>query len=304
MATLILVSGEEEFLVERAARDEARMALAGEVCEYSLPGDLDRYLFESQARVIDESARAFIAWGAKDVPPLPEGRSDVLVVVSGKPIADPRAKRSVNYPKLKDFDDKNEVIGWILKEGESHNIDLSRVARALFVNSGNCLRKLASEIAKIAAAVPPGAVVSPDDARPLMCFSAELSPRDVIQAVCNGNAQQALAYHDKLQERNDETGWILAYLQRLVIQQLRMESLCGTGLSDDEVASRLGVHPYVYRKSVAVRRGRWRPEVLTSSLDALCEADLSHKRGQDFAKFSLQLEIIRLCEEATKNVQR
>lgn len=293
-----MISGEEEFLAERAARDEARLALSSETCEFSLPRDSQRYEYESQVPLLDSAARAFVVWDAKEVPRLPDGARDTLIVVSKKPIPDQRAKRTLSFPKLKSYDDKNEVIGWILKEGESRNIDLSRVARALFVNSGNCLRKLASEIEKISASVTPGTVVSPEDARGLMCFSAELSPRDVVDAVCDGHTVRALAYYDRLQERNDETGWIIAYLQRHVIQHLRLDAAAAKGMTDDATASLLGVHPFIFRKVVAARRGLWTVDSLSASLSSLCELDLAHKRGDAFARFGLQSEIIKLCEEA------
>lgn len=299
MASLILIAGEEEFLMERAARDEARMSLASEILEFTFPKDEERYNYEIQTPLLEASSRAFIVWEAKEIPTLPSGDSDTLVFVCGKkPIPDVRAKRTVTFPKLKTYDDNNEVLRWILKEGEHANIDLSRIAGALFVNTGNCLRKLSSEIEKLAAAVPSGSVVTPDVARGLICFSAELTPKEIIDAICDGHTAKALAYHDRLQERNEETGWILAYMQRHVLQQLKLEQLHERNDSADFAAECLGIHPFIYRKVIAPRRGLWKRPSLTASLETLCDLDIAHKKGDDSAKFGLQLEIIRLSEEA------
>lgn len=291
--------------MERAARDEARMSLASDILEFHFPKDEERYTYETQTSLLDPAPRAFIVWGSKEVPPLPAGPNDTLVFVGGKkPLPDTRAKRTVVFPKLKTYDDNNEVLRWILKEGDHFNIDLSRIASALFVNSGNCLRKLASEIAKLAAVTPPGSVVTPEIARGLICFSAELSPKEIIDSISDGNTAKALAYHDKLQERNEETGWILAYMQRHVLQQLKMESLQSRKESADSAADRLGVHPYIYRKVLIPRLGLWTKESLSESLGVLCDLDIAHKRGDESSKFGLQLEIIRLSQEACDVIKR
>jgi len=296
--TLVLVSGEEEFLIEQSAREEARHSLADEVLEYRFPADADNYAEEARSPLMSGGKRAFIIWGPKEIPDLPEADDDVLIVITKKQLSDPRAKRNLQFPKLKAYADNNEVVGWILKEGERHNIDLSRVAGALFVNSGNCLRKLASEIEKLSWAVPPGTIVSPDVARPLMCFSAELTPKEIVDSICDGLTVRALAFYDKLQERADETGWILAYMQRHVLQQLKFEKLLERKPPYDGASSILGVHPFIFKRMLITRRGLWTKESLLKSLDTLCRLDILHKRGDESARFGLELEIIRLSEEA------
>jgi DNA polymerase III delta subunit len=302
VSTLVLISGEEEFLMERAARDEAGSFLADEILEYG-GDDLDSFLLESQTSPIVRSRRAFILWGAKDVPYVPDG-DDLFVIVSGKKLLkDPRAVRSLKFPLLKSYPENNEVVKWILKEGERFNIDLSRVAVALFVNVGKSLRKLSSEISKLSETVSPGACVTPDDARPLMCFSSELTPKEVVDSVCDGHTARALAFYDKLQERGDETGWIIAYMQRHVVQQLKLETLQDRKSPDDETAAALGVHVFVLRRILMSRGGLWSKDSLKSSLEVLCDADVSHKSGSAAARFVLESEIVRLSEEA-RNVKR
>ena len=220
MSTLILISGEEELLIERAAHDEAKLSLADEILQFDAPDGIDEYLQESTCSILGNGKRAFILWDATEIPILPENDQDVLIVVSGKKtLVHPSAKRALKFPKLKAYPENNEVLKWIMKEGENHNIDLTRVAGALFVNCGTTLRKLASEIDKLALITPKGNVVSPESVRSILCFSAELSPREIIDAICDGNTQKAIAFLDKLQERNDETGWIVAYMQRHVLHR-------------------------------------------------------------------------------------
>lgn len=300
MSDLVIINGEEEFLKERAALDEARSSLVDHVYQYEY-ADLSKYDEEREMLTMFGSSRAFIIWNCLSIPLLP-GDDDVLIVVSkGRDLEDARAKRIRNFPKLKDYDNNNQVIQWILDEGNSLNIDLSRVAGALFVNNGKSLRKISSEIRKLAVLSSSDGEITPETARSIMCFSATLNPRDVVDSMCNGNTALALAFHDKLQERADETGWIIAYLQRHVLQQLRLEQMISQSMSSDDIVKRLGVHPFVFKKVVLPRVGLWSRSSLMSSIDTLCDLDIAHKQGKQFSHFGLELEIIRLSEEAKKN---
>lgn len=248
-------------------------------------------------------SRSFVVLDADEVPPMPVGDDDVLIVSSsGKKLEDPRAKRVLNFPKLKTFDDKNEVVAWILKEGKARNLDLSRIAGALFLNCGIGLRKLDSEIEKLSVITRSGAV-APEDAKSVMCFCADLTPRYIIDAICDGHTARALAFYDRLQEKGDETGWTIAYMQRHVLQQLRMEALHLSGAPHSEIASNLGVHPFVLKKMMDRRLGLWARSSLTAGLSTLCDLDIAHKRGNPCARYGLETEIIRMSEEA-RNVKR
>jgi DNA polymerase III delta subunit len=300
VSNLVIIHGEEEFLVERAAHEEAALHIPDEIIEYELPNQLNDYLEDSQIVPIIAGRRVYIVKSDK-VPDLPIYKDDLLVIIGGKkPIVDPRAKRVLSFPKLKTYDDNNEVLRWILKEGENRNIDLNRVAVGLFLNNGSCLRKLASEIEKLVVLTPSGCQVTPDVARSIMCFSAELTPKSVVDAICEGHAIKALTFYDRLQERHDETGWILAYLQRHVSQQIRSDSLLESGVSPNRAAEIIGMHPYVYLKTFNQRRNLWSVKTLKKSFGSLCDLDILHKQGVDI-RCELEIEIITLSETAGKN---
>jgi DNA polymerase III delta subunit len=225
-----------------------------------------------------------------------------LVAAKGKTIHSARAKREVEVKKPKPYDDGAEYVRWILKEGERLNIDLSMIAVALFWNCGTDLRKICSEITKIKVLVGPGGTAEPSLARRVMCFSAELTPKHVIDAVCEGHPAKAIAFYDRLQEGGCETGWIIAYMQRHAIQQLRAELLLKSGHTVEQVAAAFGSHPAFVRSNILPKLGLWSISSLRFSLDTLCSLDLKHKRGTDVSRWGLEPEIIRLSEEAKHNV--
>lgn len=292
--------------MERAARDEASSSLLGKPLEFQYD-DLQRYEEEaSSSSLFCDENRVFIVWNCKKVPPLPDGQKDLLIAVSipGKEsLSDPRSKRSLNFPKFKVFGDRNEYVGWILKEGERFNIDLNRVAVALFVNSGKRLRKLSSEIQKLASAATSGSVVTPELARSVLCFSAEITPKDIIDALSEGKTSAAIAYYERLQTEGDETGWILAYMHRHVLQMLRFAIMTDTKMSDQDISDALGITPYVLKNFVRPLHGRWSSSSLLSSVKSFSNMDEMNKTGMGLVEFVLEQEIIRLSEEA-KNVTR
>jgi DNA polymerase III delta subunit len=300
--SFIIINGSEEFLKERAALEEARSTLADFIYKYDY-ADLKQYEEESQIPPIFGGTRVFIVWKSETVPSLPQG-SDTLIVVSAKrPLEDERAKQVIDFPKLKDYGDNNQVVQWILDEGNALNIDLSYVASALFVSSGRSLRKISSEIRKLAVLCSPGDVVTPEIAKSVMCFSAALNPGSIIDAICDGSTARALAYYDALQERTNETGWIIAYLQRHVLRYLKLHGLVEREMTHDNITKLLGVHPFVFKKVILPRAKFWTRASLVASINTLCDLDMAHKQGDNHARFGLELEIIRLSEEAG-NVQR
>lgn len=303
MSKLIIINGEEEFLKERKAKVEADSVLSSIVMYFDLEEELSSYLEEIQLVPIFGETRVFILSNVVSIPLLPE--NDVVICVSHpkKKLKDARASNVHEYPSLKTYSNNNEVIKWILSEGERFNIDLTRVASALFMSCGKSLRKIASEIQKIAILVTPGSVVTPKDVKEVLCFSADLNPSSIIDSICEGNPAKALAFYDKLQERAEETGWIIAYLQRHAAKFLQVEVMTLEGEKPDIIISTLGIHPYVYQKTIDPKIGLWSIQSLVQSINTLAELDILHKSGKEVSKLSLEMEIVRLSEEASQNVE-
>ena len=62
MGNLILVNGEEEFLMERVVADEIEASLVGDVSHFHLPDDLEEYLYSRQVSLMNGASRAFVLW--------------------------------------------------------------------------------------------------------------------------------------------------------------------------------------------------------------------------------------------------
>lgn len=276
------------------------MSLSDRTVHFHFPEEEGAYLDATEMRSMDGRSETLVVWGAKCVPDMLPDDGVTIVVSDGKPLKDKRAKRVLDFPKLKTRNGGEDVLKWILKEGERLNIDLTRVAGALFVNCGNDLRKIASEIRKLAVITPSGGVASPELAREVMCFSASLTPSNVTDAVRDGETARALAFFDKLQERGDETGWIIAYMQRHVLQSIHAHVLSIVGIADEQAANAVGIPLWIYR-NVSMRSRSQDLSSLVLGIEHLCRLDTMHKRGSSFARHGLELEIIRLSEEVRRS---
>jgi len=285
-----IINGDEEFLQNSLALQIAKESLVDQIISYN-QNEIDTY--EKEIEFNSSLTRAFILNYPKQIPTIPS-TSDLLIIISKK-LTDERAVIH-SIKSLKTYSYNNEVIKWILKTGETFNIDLSRVAGAIFLNHGNNLRKINSEITKLAVCTQ--GQVTPELARSLLCFSLELTPRFIIDAILEGNTNKAIIYYDRLQELNDETGWITAYLQRFILQQIQISELLKLNLKEEEIALKLNLHSYVVKLMLKNKKSPWSLESLHKSYQTLCKIDLDHKQGKTNSQFLLELEIIRLSEES------
>jgi len=289
-----LIEGDDDYLIEQAAQALARGSLGSSILEHYWV-DLASFWHSTS---IGESVSHIIR-DAEGIPDVDRSLTVIVCASANKQIFRSELADKRHYvAKPKVSGDKNEAISWIIKEGQKRNNDLSRIAGALFVNTGLRLRKLASEIDKIADLVEAGTIVSPEMIKPVVVFSAELTPKNIIDAVQDGRTAAALAYYDRLQEKADETGWIIAFLHRHVIQMYRVHIAKAAKKSDKQIAQILEVTDFVYSKFIEPYSGLWKPQSLQESVVRLARLDILNKQGLADVTPELQTEIIRLAEEA------
>lgn len=300
--TVIIVNGDDEFLKERVVQDEVTISLSTSIHEFEFPDDIPRYNEFLESLPLTTSDLVVVIWDATEIPGLLACGTTIVVSEDGKSIRYDRAKRTIDACKPKAYGPG--YINWIISEGDRLNINLKNVAGALFVNCGTDLRKICSEIGKLKVLSGRDGTVDTSVARSVMCFSSELTPKHIVDAVCDGHPAKAIALYDKLQEGGCETGWIIAYMQRHVLQCLRAKTLQASGMSADRIADFLGIKPTTYKYVVAHKLGLWDVSSLRTSFAILCDMEILHKRGIDVSNWGLEPEIIRLSEEAKHNASR
>jgi DNA polymerase III delta subunit len=276
---ILIIDGDDDFLVERAAREEAISFLSeNESLEFFLPNDSDSLQEYLNTPSFQEERRSVIIHGASSIP---DFKNDDLLIFTK--IGQKFDTLNYKIVTIRSPKNENETLQWILKEGGKLNIDLTRVAHALFVSCGSCLRKIVAEIEKISVVTQQGSVVTPEEAKSVLCFSAELRPVQMLESILEGNSAKVLVYFDKFEENND-IGWILSYMHRHVSQALQYRKF-----PDSKV-------------SFLVKELSTKMKSLSSSVDTFCELDGLFRSGKPSARLGLSFELVRMAEEI-KNVK-
>lgn len=292
--TLIVIQGEDEFLMERAALDESRSLL----CRIPTKINYDSYSSLEYSDLFEVKDECVIVNKCPDNLDISrfKDKNHILIMKEGVYLKKSDSiDRIIKIDKLKVSGDKNDIIRWIIQEGEHLNIDLSRVAGALFLNSGSRLRKIYTEIEKLRTIASDGDTISPEVAKSVLCFSAELTPKNIIDAMVEGKTNVCLSVYDRLQESGNETGWVLSFLQNFVSQVLRSKIMCS--LNTKGVYESLSVSAYIYNNFILPHINKWSLESLKTSTQNLFVIEYNHKLGRSISDFLLESEIIRLSEE-------
>lgn len=295
--SVTVIQGNDEYLMERAAHDEASSLLVDRIITANFNG----FSYDDELQSIEYENMCYILKNCNDVLDLRNSDFCFIHVMNTGITVDPKkANKIINIDGVKN--NKKDVIAWILKEGERFNIDLSRVAGALFVNSGNRLRRISSEIQKIRTLVNDGEVVSPDLAKSVLCFSAELTPKNVVESIQHGKTSLALSFYDRLQESGDETGWILSYIHNFVVQLLRIKMM--NRLSIKNHSNVLSLNQFALDNYLIPHIDKWTIEELKTSAQNLSAIDLANRSGSFTSGLLLELEIARLSEIANRSLNQ
>lgn len=291
--SLIIINGEEEFLKENAAREEARSSLAGEILEFKSVDSYHKYfsIHESEPQVA-------ILFNCDTVPSIYENVDLICVSCPDKPLTSKTAKVILNFPKLKTYNDNNEVIPWIIKEGASLNINLSQIANSLFLTCGSRLRKLSSEIKKLSD-LAKCTTLDSESISATVSRSAEITPKNLIDALSSGNIRAAMKYYDLIQEKPGETGWILVSLYHFLENLYYMRCDKDKQMDDQTIAGRHGINYFYYRQYYKPKLNIWSVESLKRSISNVMDLDVLNKQGKGSVEYHLEAEILRLTEEAS-----
>jgi DNA polymerase III delta subunit len=293
-----IITGEEDFLKHKAALEEARSSLCEKIewCR-----SLEDYVTKSNGS-FSHASTVWVCLDFLEVPNHPENDDVLIVVLDSKYKGPVKGSKHLNFPKLKTYDDNNEVVSWIIKEGNERNIDLTVFAGALFVSCGYCLSKLESEIEKISDLYKMG-VSDRKDIISVLVRSNPITPKEIVNAVSRGSTKSAIGFYDTLQDAKDETGWIIAYLHRFVVNLRQIESGKEKGLNNREIAESIGLPPFILEKELLPKTKLWSKHSLRQSAKHLADMDVSHKSGKS-VQYQLESEIIRLSEEANHVINR
>lgn len=184
------------------------------------------------------------------------------------------------YKKLKTWDNNNEVVDWVQKEATRLRLKLDRkVALAMFQVAGDDLYRLSSEITKLKLLVGDGEVTL-DHLQLVMTPASTIASWDVADSVFLKNWKKALAQVSAIFKYapEDPSLMILGALIKSVERLFVARSMLDKGVSPDDIAGRLGMHPYRFKVSLLPQVERQTTSRLVSNMQMLSRLDVDLKR--------------------------
>jgi DNA polymerase III delta subunit len=184
------------------------------------------------------------------------------------------------HKKLKTWDNNNEVVQWVRDEGSKVGLSIEpRIALAMYQVAGDDLYRLSSEIHKLKLLIGKG-VVTGEHLNLVMTPSSIVASWDVADSVFQKNWKKALSQVSSVFKyaTEDPSLMILGALIKGVERLFVARSMLDKGISHDEVAGRLGMHPYRFKMSVLPQAEKQTTARLISNMQMLSRLDVDLKR--------------------------
>ena len=185
---------------------------------------------------------------------------------------------------------------WITKRAKSIGVTITSEAAALLANFiGNQLRLLANELDKLATYAGQGATINVDDVRKLSAQVQEARIFDLTDALAQRNRKQALdILHDLLADGEPPLK-LISTITSQVRSLLLVKELSQKGLQAAQIASTIGMAPYVATKALR-QVGKFTPAQLERAYRQLLATDAALKRSRLTPEMALDLLVVGFGE--------
>jgi len=245
--------------------------------------------------------RSFLKELAEYLPALPPSTQLILTEDKALPASHPilqvakvegeKQKATIKlFEKPKDA----ELPGWIERRARSKGGTISREAvTALAALVGSDLRLLDQEIEKLLLYTD-GRQVSTEDIQALVSRARETSIFDLVDCVGRRQTDRALRLLHRLLDEEAPL-YLLAMLARQVRILIQVSELRAKGLSQQQIAERLKLHPYVVEKGVAQAKN-FDMAQLEDAHQRLVDTDWSIKTGRIDEILALDLLVTELTQ--------
>lgn len=224
-----------------------------------------------------------------------------LIVRSEKPVvfwSKLGAKATLReFKKLKTWDNDNQVVKWLQDEAAGMKLSIdSRIARIMFEVAGADLYRLSSELQKLLLLVGAGVPVTLDHLRLIMTPGSTATPWSISDAAFNKNAKKALNDLSLVYKHatDDPSILVMSALMRQAEQLFIAKGMLDKGSSPDDVASRLGMHPYRFKMSLFPIAGKHTQRGLVAAMQNLCKLDVELKRTSQSRRTLVELAVLNL----------
>jgi DNA polymerase-3 subunit delta len=181
---------------------------------------------------------------------------------------------------------------WITNRAKSIDVKIAPDAVSMLANFiGNNLRLLANELDKLALYVGKGATIKVEDVRLLSAQVQEARIFDLTDALAQRNRKQALnILHDLLADGEPPLK-LISTITSQVRSLLLVKELAQKGMRAPQIASTLGVAPFIADKSLR-QVGNFSVPQLESAYRQLLATDAALKRSRLTPEMALDLLVV------------
>jgi len=196
---------------------------------------------------------------------------------------------TLSFPKLK-FD---ELSQWIQKKATAKGVVIETDAVAMLIERvGTQCALLASEIEKCALFVGHGETIRKETIEALTIRATEEDIFDLIRAITNKHAEQAMTLFHHLLNKKEEPIKVLMMLARQFRLIIHVYELNKRGFSQTQMVATLRSHPYPVQLASAQAK-RFDIETLMDVMNELAQLDMAIKTGTIDKVLGIELFILR-----------
>ncbi len=316
LSPVVVSFGDEDFFLDRDHADFRKQPDRAVICvdgddlkgDYELVSICETRTMESKPRVIvvdnankvkpEKAMKAYLEKkSAKDTDVvLALVHRDVKLPVFWSKLGDKVVIQE--RKKLKTFETNNEVVKWISDELRRQGLKADdRIANVIFMGTGTDLYRVTNEIQKLKLLVGAGNTVTVEHLQSILTIGSTVDVWQVVDAAANKEAKKAVNLLSSLYKyASDEPSILLAYsLMKQAERMLVACSLLSRGTPEDEVASRVGMHPWRCKTFFAPMVRKHTVGSLTRTMQDLCKLDVEIKRTTHSKRTLLELAILRFA---------
>ncbi|OAN44408.1 DNA polymerase III subunit delta [Chloroflexus islandicus] len=189
-----------------------------------------------------------------------------------------------------------ELLRWIERRAKSLQATIEPAAAQRLVDlAGNDSRALANELAKLATYVGRGGTIDQAAVDRLVTDQQEQNLFTFIDDLSTRRLGAALRGARALIEDGQAPPYVLFMLARQIRILLHVRQLVAQRRRPDDIASELGLKPFVARKATEQARNFTAAELVTAH-DRLLELDHAIKTGKMQAETALELFVVEMCQ--------
>lgn len=227
------------------------------------------------------------------------GISDSSVIIMVEQSADKRTKlfkaidkagRCVSFETQNDDTLKRWILGRLKREGKQitgHTLDV------FLETVGTDMYSISMELEKLISYTMGRDVISEADISAVCCVRLSNRIFDMIAKIGLKKGSEAIKmYHELLAMKESPFG-ILALIERQFTQMLQIDDMLKSRLNQKEIASKMGMSPYVVGKYIPQVK-QFTYKEMRDILEACAETDHNVKRGIMGAELGVELLIIEI----------